>query len=60
MENRGINNSKPCISHERNLAYSKSRAGQKICLSNIQHVSHNIALALRRSKSPSKKAHETA
>ena len=30
MKNRGFNSSKPCSSYERNLAYLKSRAGQKI------------------------------
>jgi|GEM_PF-7036521 len=30
MENRGINSSKPCISHEENSAYLKSQVGLKI------------------------------
>ena len=34
MGNRGINSSKPCVSHQRNLAYLKSRAAQKFWFRN--------------------------
>jgi len=50
MGNRGINSSKPCVSHQRNLAYLKSRAAQKFCSAIALYVSHYIVPALRRSK----------
>jgi len=60
MENRGINSSKPCISHERNFAYLKSRAGQKILAQQYQarrpwHRAGAEALQIAKYK-----AHETA
>jgi hypothetical protein len=61
MENRGINSSKPCISHEMNFAYLKSRASQKILVQ--QYPAHRPwhragAEALKNRQAG--KAHETA
>ena len=59
--NRGINSSKPCSSYERNLAYLKSRAGQKILVMQCparQSLHRVSAEALRNHQA--EKAHEAA
>ena len=61
MENRGFNSSKPCISHEKNFGYLKSRAGQKILVQQYPaHRPWHRAGAEALKNRQAEKAHETA
>ena len=61
MENRGINSSKPRGSYEENLAFLKSRAGQKILAQQYPaHQSWHRVGAEALQYRQAEKAHETA